>query len=93
MAHEIKLKDLDELIRFHQHLVHFNTTLAEEFRRINGSWHEVQTVWQDRKAEELGQELGELWPGIQRYLERTQDHDHYLRWLIEHLEALRQRHV
>lgn len=90
---DVSVKDLEGLIAFRQRLVRFNKVLEDEFRRMEHGWREAQQIWLDDKCEEFGQELAELWPGIQRYLDRTQGHEQHLRRMIEHLDAIKQLHV
>lgn len=90
MSHDINLKDLDSLIRFREHLVHFNATLKDEFGSMRSHWNETRQIWNDEKSHAFEHELDELWPGIRRYLEATNDHEAHLRRLIELFEAVAQ---
>jgi hypothetical protein len=93
MTYDVSVKDLDSLIRFREHLVHFNTTLRDEFNSMRAHWNETRQIWHDEKAHDFERELDELWPGIRRYLEATGDHEVYLRRLIELLEDVRRTHL
>lgn len=93
MPYDIGVKDLDDLIRFREHLLHFNATLKDEFESMRSHWNETRQIWSDEQSHAFERELDELWPGIRRYLEATSDHEAYLRLLIERLEAVRQTHL
>lgn len=93
MPYDIGVKDLDALIRFREHLLHFNATLKDEFSSMRSHWHETRQIWNDEKSHAFERELDELWPGIRRYLEATNDHEDYLRLLVERLEAVRKTYL
>ncbi len=90
---DVSVRDLDDLMQFRDHLVSFNHTLKEEFSRMRSHWNSVREIWNDEKARQFEQELDELWPGIKRYLENTDGHEHYLRQLIDLLQRVRETRI
>lgn len=87
MSQRISVKDVGHLRSFRDKLVRFNHTLRDEHAAVSRAWKDQRSNWQDPQAEKLDEELSALWAGIEKYLQKTQDHEHYLRRLIEQLEA------
>jgi hypothetical protein len=77
--------DLEGLIAFREHLLHFNRTLAEEFSSIRSHWRSLGEAWNDEKYQEFGSALDDVSNGISRYLAATEGHEAHLLRLIEAL--------
>jgi hypothetical protein len=87
MAQTVRVDDIDYLRSFRDKLVQYNQSLQQEHDKIRHAWKEQQGNWHDPQADRLGGELEGLWRGIDAYLKTTGEHEHYLRRLIEHLDA------
>jgi hypothetical protein len=85
---DIGVKRIDALVEFRAQLVKFNRELAEDFAKTERRWRNLHDVWHDDMYERFGTALGEVTPGIRRYLTETEKHEAYLRSLIARLRAV-----
>lgn len=81
--------DIEALETFRAHLISFNQNLAESFAHMRSHWHGLAEVWHDDMYRRLGDALGEVVPGVDRYLNATEHHEAYLIELIQRLRDVR----
>jgi hypothetical protein len=85
---DVSVKRIDELAQFRARLVKFNRSLAEDFAALERQWRDLHDVWHDDMYDRFGSAIGEVTPGIKRYLAATEKHEAYLRSLIARLKAV-----
>lgn len=85
---DINVQRIDALADFRVRLVKFNRELSGDFATMEKRWRDLHDVWHDTMYERFGSALGEVTPGIKRYLAETEKHEAYLRSLIERLRAV-----
>lgn len=85
---DVNVKRIDALGEFRARLVKFNRQLSEEFATMERKWRDLHDIWDDDMYDAFGNALGEVTPGIKRYLAATEQHESYLRVLIDKLKAV-----
>jgi hypothetical protein len=88
MTEAVSVGDIRALADFLARLTAFNTELADGLAKVRGHWSGVGGVWNDDMYRRLGEALGDVTPGIDRYLAATEHHEAYLRELIHRLEEV-----
>lgn len=79
--------DLESLINFHDYLVRFNQTLADEFTSMRWHLQNLGDAWDDAKYHEFSQTLQEAAQGIDHYLQAAPDYEASLSQFIKAIEA------
>jgi len=79
---------IEQLHEFRSHLVAFNRELADSFASMNAHSRSIQEDWNDQQYQKFVSDFEDVARGIKRYLDRSEDHEAYLRTLIERLIAV-----
>lgn len=85
---DIHLGDLDKLIAFYQHLKKFNGDLKDEFRGMRQHAQAVHEDWRDPQYDRFEKDFSDVAHGIEAYLKQSEDHERYLRDLIERVKGI-----
>lgn len=87
------LNDPAELKKFRAHLVKFNKTIDDEFKRMKQHHKSLREHWDDDMYKQFGKELDDATKGISAYLKSHEKYEQHLAKLIQKLEEVQQTRV